>query len=546
MDMLRDSVPELRVTASQLLGKYFNSLPTSVLDRYNSKAVCLSRSPRAQDNESAAAIFEIVVLRSNSVDQARLLEHFVSQVQLDVALMKENMIKSSYEAPVHGWFLVLDKFICLLESDFMIQNCLLLLADLCGTACEVINLAIVKVFGYVMKPSTGRGEFYSGVSADFCEITKRIENLAIGAERKGENILLSDDHETIMAASWLCLLRGTALLATIASLLSRTSDQEKLLSNLSNSMVLVLTSCRHRGAIDGCYETFLTVCKSLLSSKVRSYQQIPQNIIKRICDSLHTVTESNVTRRSAGIPLVVEAILVAESMCKSSNLFSYVIDNITTLSSQVPMLECKDEKLDLPQVHGLYILKHLFRNAQLGSSVLRASAQVLGISIQCLSSSIWVVRNAATHLFSAVASRMLGQKNVDGSQVETLENSVTSGDFFCRYPTVGGILMKEMKKSLPSNLLPNPGLHPMLSLLSKMVYCVDDEKHIPNGLVETVTKFLDSPVYSVRCMAVKSLSGIVGDKLALVSQLLVRISGKFFLTYSSDVILYTKVFPQID
>lgn len=58
-----------------------------------------------------------------------------------------------------------------------------------------------------------------------------------------------------------------------------------------------------------------------------------------------------------------------------------------------------DDKVDLPQVHCLNILKALVVDAKLSSAIRQYLARVTEICIDSFNSPIWAIRNAATQLF---------------------------------------------------------------------------------------------------------------------------------------------------
>nr|XP_039249002.1 thyroid adenoma-associated protein homolog isoform X1 [Styela clava] len=187
------------------------------------------------------------------------------------------------------------------------------------------------------------------------------------------------------------------------------------------------------------------------------------------------------------------------------------------LSRQVCELQPQkiNELFDVPQVHGLYVLRHLFRKFKIFFSY---DYHIVLIffklqSIVCLLP-IWVVRNAATHLLGAVSSQMLGQKHIDGTNIQSLQNSLSAFEFFSQFPNLYDFIVEELELSLiPINeklTIPKPGLHPILCILSKLTYSKHAVKNYSN-LLTVLKKLLGSFVYSIRHLAAESIMGLENE-----------------------------------
>ncbi len=76
----------------------------------------------------------------------------------------------------------------------------------------------------------------------------------------------------------------------------------------------------------------------------------------------------SITRRSAGLPLCVLAIVSSEpNNCKV--LLPWVMKTLIEIGSQAPSDDF-DQTIDLPQVHAFNILRTIFMDAKLGTDVL--------------------------------------------------------------------------------------------------------------------------------------------------------------------------------
>lgn len=553
-----DITPEIREQAFDIVIRYF---PGKDGDEYKNplqlhRKLCCS--PRSQDAESGALLCQYLLMAgsntSNDVvvapqslldDNAiQFLCSTVKNLCQDIRCMKNDILQASRYNPVHGWLLALDRCLKALSKQSLINASqetmhilLEILIDVKKKTLDVISFLLIKVFGcsfgntsdIVLNNSLSDNKCL-GVSADFNEVTQKIKQLTLQSSARTEAdgpVLLTYDHESILACSWLCLWHGSSLLSRIASIvINFSNDNAGILTEVCQCFVSILTSCRHRGAIEGCYNAFLSICKNLNSSRDNDTQTIPRKILFQVLSEIEQPSLSNITRRSAGIPSVIEAILVASVSCKNDKLFHDAISLILSLSSPACCLtsEMQEENLDIPAVHCLYILKHLFGNSTLGSLCLKYSTETFHMALKCLSSPLWIVRNAATYLFAAVAKRMLGQKHIDNSNVESLESSITANEFFSYFPEIADILIVEMEHYVNnwnkrtdsgSVLLPQAGLLPALSVLSRLTHGQNIKVSLLGKLNETLADLFHCPIYSVRRLAAQSLVGLESHDLAL-------------------------------
>ena len=91
----------------------------------------------------------------------------------------------------------------------------------------------------------------------------------------------------------------------------------------------VLTRCRHRGAIEGSNVAFALFCTHLFKSSDPQLRIIPSELLQQVLAPLKSpsskVVTSSITRRSAGLPLVVQTILVSEGKARQVGIWSSVI-----------------------------------------------------------------------------------------------------------------------------------------------------------------------------------------------------------------------------
>lgn len=214
----------------------------------------------------------------------------------------------------------------------------------------------------------------------------------------------------------------------------------------------------HQGAVEGCCIGFTKFCASLLSSGDAELQDIPADMLKQVRDntlSFHALKETlncwltgifpllclsqglqvvqsprstSVTRRAAGLPMLILCVLSAGEGSKAKLLLAHSIQTLLE-TAKTPLPERWDQTLDLPQVCrqgnkkecvcdsvcdrcdrvivffpfqvcAVHTLQALVRGSGLGVAVLQFAPAVAMLSLTLLSSPCWAMRNAALQLYS--------------------------------------------------------------------------------------------------------------------------------------------------
>lgn len=125
-----------------------------------------------------------------------------------------------------------------------------------------------------------------------------------------------------------------------------------------------LSTLRHRGAFATVSLTFATCCqlsKDLVESS-RSDESEEALLVRWYQGTLNCIfAQASTTRRSAGIPAMMTAILGADA---SQPAFSDVLDTLMDISRR-PARVSETDGSNLPQVHALNCLKDIFRNSHI-------------------------------------------------------------------------------------------------------------------------------------------------------------------------------------
>ncbi|KAH6923738.1 hypothetical protein HPB50_005805 [Hyalomma asiaticum] len=263
-----------------------------------------------------------------------------------------------------------------------------------------------------------------------------------------------------------------------------------------------MSTVRHRGAFEQAYTAFQKFCHMLWRCKHPELAKLPSTWLGNI---MAVIREKGVcaTRRSAGIPFMVQAILVSEPEVRSLATFHRAIRELLVLATM------DTEASVEPKVHAMNVLRALFREARLGDAVMPYAADGIQVAIIGFGSKIWAVRNAATLLFSTLMTRIFG---VNRSREETQrKNCLTGHVFFLRFPPLFRFLLQELSKSAAysRDLALASNAFPVLLLLARLFPSVVEGSFRLEDFVPHVARCARSPVWKVRALAARALVPLV-------------------------------------
>ena len=218
-------------------------------------------------------------------------------------------------------------------------------------------------------------------------------------------------------------------------------------------------------------------------------------------------SDASITRRSAGLPLIVQSIVASEGKTKQHLLLIRAINELLVILAD-PIPKNQDQRKDLPHVHALNILRAIFREASIAGNAQPYVASTTIHAIDGFASPIWAVQNGAMQLFSTLLQRMLGQKKTKDDHL----NTMTLQEFFVHYPALQPYLLQQLTsavRSLQDNKLHlNPTLYPILTILSKLSAGITQFDAL-DDLREMVLDLASSAILAVRDLAAAALPAVI-------------------------------------
>ncbi|CAG8542666.1 17838_t:CDS:10 [Funneliformis caledonium] len=503
------------------------------------------KSARAGESDSGAMIFRLVFSKyvwnlglylDVGIEKNESLEYYkevnipsinftrklliLLKEQLDIA--SGNLLLASQKYPIHGTLLALHYVFKELDYGSLgLKNNLEEWRNIHNYAIDLINESCQIVLD-VLSNSSPEGN----LPASFQEMEETIDELILtsGEDFDSEG---GPNHQVILSFCWRAVKEASSLLAIILSRAPIAVNLENSFSILNYEKVrkggelfrTLLTSIRHRGAFSAVYPGYVAVCARLLNSSQVKFVELPKIWLENSFSNINTNSIS-ITRRSAGLPLCILAIVSSEPKnCKV--LLPWNMKALIEIGSQAPS-EDFNQTIDLPQVHAFNILRTIFMDAKLGTDVLPYISDGFTLAIKGFSSPSWAVRNCSVMLFSTLLQRTFGTKKTKDEHHSI--NKLTGREFFSRFPHLYPFLLDELKIAVDqliesTKVFVHPGLYPILTLLSRLHPLMDDSNSLltMSPFVSLVLSCVYSPFYKTREMAARAIVPLIPSNDLLVT-----------------------------
>lgn len=169
--------------------------------------------------------------------------------------------------------------------------------------------------------------------------------------------------------------------------------------------------------------------------------------------------EISVTRRSGGLPRAIIAVI---SGISESKLRRELVDSTIAFCVEVVGdLVVRDEKVDLPQVHALNVMRGLIEDGGLTRLTRDHIGASLELCITQFSAACFPIRNCAAMFFAVLIKKAFGIS----------KSLVGSSEFFTKFPGVlRDVLLRELGEAVDGikSGIVRPSLYPILSILSRI------------------------------------------------------------------------------
>lgn len=194
-------------------------------------------------------------------------------------------------------------------------------------------------------------------------------------------------------------------------------------SAIGDHLLYLLKNLMHRGVFEQVFVGFKLLATRLWKSTAPNLCHLPEKWLQNAMDQEH-ISAKSITRRSAGLPFIFQALLSAES------------DNEAFLHKWVQRLLIFDENPEQSpiRIHSMNVLRGLFRDASFSAPMMPFVPHGLKMAFHGLKSRDWTERNSGLMLYGAVMRRSFGAKL----------NLMNAPTFFRKFPQMYDFLLIEL------------------------------------------------------------------------------------------------------
>ncbi|KAE8856963.1 hypothetical protein PTNB29_08030 [Pyrenophora teres f. teres] len=510
LDLISDPFDDIRDEAVSILQLCLMALPQderdgvmSTVPRFISRAEhTMLQTGRADQADGVARSYGMIFnLASNDaveVDNAPfssklgLFEHLQKQLKDTLAVAHSDLSQAVDGRPVHGTFAAL---------RYMVDQ-----PDFYALVSNSTGDGLAKWKHLHSEIVVGIESLWSCVYHVLCADAPEGH---VPDELEDEGSL---DTKEILSYSWRGLKEASVLLRTIISK-APVGDKEsdlvmpQLFEKLGRLCFTQLLELRHRGAFSTVSQTFAVFCRRCSSSNLALLRALPEMWYQETLRSIQAKSDA-ITRRSAGIPAAMSALLAAEPQ-PGGKLFPRAMKDLVA-ETLVEAQSANIEESRLPQVHALNCIKEIFTTSKLSVASEAYIGQGLELAAKTLNSPIWPLRNCSLMLFKALIERLLGSD--EAQDWKERERAKTSRFSYDNYPSLVNILVDLLEPSSDRKIMRTPetgsspldlhgaeGVFPALQILRQARPPGDIKK-----IQDLVRDLLPSPHWHMRDMAART------------------------------------------
>ena len=352
------------------------------------------------------------------------------------------------------------------------------------------------------------------------------KDMLVGSSEAGKSKAREVSSQMLLLCAWRSVKEVSLLLGSLCDTFSAT-DPVNLVSiqqiqDISEFLISLLLETKHRGAFEQGYVAFCSLVASLWQSPAPELHALPSALLADLLKDIEDGGKRKslcATRRSAGVPFIVQAVVVGEGAGGGGG---------TLRSTMVKLLQLAKEGCSETRVHSMNILRALYRDSRLGDSITLYLEQGVIVAITGFKASNWAERTAATLLFSALMTRIFGVKR-DKEAAISSKNCLTGKVFFQRHPGLHAFLLAQFeegkREGSDDGVQQDSALYPLLLLLARLFPSPTETVNNPfplSSFIPHVKLASTSSLLHTRRLAASALASLVAveDRPATVTTIL--------------------------
>ncbi|XP_046749055.1 uncharacterized protein LOC124412899 [Diprion similis] len=542
LKLILDPATDVREISAQIILEHFqrSSLNDSELKIILDTAIMKCNSSKFYETESGSTLIkilskwcpfhEIIAIKKREsmlhercefykslTMHTKYTEYLLHEAHNQLAHIKQDVLRAAMQnSPFHG------TLTAILNVGF--RNDLeteLITPEFAENLLELLEDAVQFLLSLLSSKSSNHD-----FSSTFAEMGLAIDTTVKDSELSDDydDTILSPAHQVVITCIWISL----KVLCELASEIGMLTYSYKTVERSANVITLVLTKCRHKGAIEAAGIAIGHLTRKLVN--VIEYSILPEEWLTNLIYGHKN--NPNLTRRSAGLAIMFHRI-VANDNRHGKPLVQIAIRSLLNLlegTQEVPgncqgnpnCTASKEDKnevyQDLPRAKQLHFIQRLVSDSDLHAQVVPYLERITMECFKNLQSQIWTVRNASLQLFGAIVPRISGPCN--GSQTLDFGNGYSVDHFITHYPELANHVLSELKNAvswdnnLDNTLKSHSAIVPSIILLSRMSAGGSDlidysSKTYISSVKQNLELLFRSPIANVRILAAKAYAALV-------------------------------------
>jgi hypothetical protein len=491
INILSDSFEENKICALQVLIKFFNlklfAITVEELSLIKKIAISLSESVNPSDSLTAAYLFKLIVNIEVFCDKNKIKLHscydliynLLEEINHFVEMTNKDIVLSSAKYPLYTKLSCIRAIINEVEFVSIPLEEIEIWKQLIEKVINICYLSSEAVKSIVCNDSP-EGHLPMDCQPITEEFISKLLNFSLEdiSTEKASHIT----SQMLLLCGWKTIKESAWLLAQLCQSVNKCdlhNDSGNHIINCEQTFNIIeflysnLMELKHRGAFEQTASAFTLLIENVWNNKCKCSIKVVQ-ILETIVQNLHNEQELEikgcVTRRSAGLPFVIQAALSGEPSIHNNKYFNYTITELLKILS-------KESSKEWQIIHCLNILRALIRDHRMIEKINPFVEESVKVSLIKFKSTSFAVRNCASMQFNSLIVRIFGVKR--NKEDNSKKNKMSSRLFFMNYPSLFDFLLQEIAICSQfenqfnnfSNVLhiESSPLYPLLLLLSKLM-----------------------------------------------------------------------------
>lgn len=462
-----------------------------MLNRFSEMNLNNIRPKFTKTGVTLTSFFVLIENNQTAENILQFIQQFIEKLNQRIISIKKNILNSAANSPTYPLLLtirtILLKLIDMdnLKSSFTQNNKICLeckelfskLIQSCMNACQCISSIVCN--------DSPEGHLPMDIS--------QISMLTLEDEMQMQQLNITS--QMLLFNAWMTVKESVIIISEIVSVFINheldifTCDVvQKVIDFLYDNQINLV----HRGAFEqssACFNKIIQQiwknnCAICTGKIVDIINDVEQHLKNEKLNDGQCKLYNLITRRSAGLPFVVQAILANEPIVlnqEKSHLAKFIQTLVNILNT-----ENKVKRYSWQIIHSLNILKALVQDSRFSQSIMFWIEELFKITLcwfnknnysNCLADYfetkfIYSIENSASMLLNALITRVFGVKR--NRSDTSRKNRISSLLFFRSYPGLYSILYEQLEAANNNNVDRLSSIHSTLIILSKLTPSVSE------------------------------------------------------------------------